>query len=118
MDASALIGLLKAGFDFERDVLAGIRAKPSAAARTWSYFVPQIRDFVARRDKVAAEPKPVAEDKLATWTAERWGPILAYARERGEWNRHTYGPAPFEPGCRVPEESVTDADRRFARVTA
>ena len=59
-----------------------------------------------------------AFSKLTAWAPDKWRPILGYARERHEWNRETYGPAPFEPGCVVPAELLTDADRSFARTAA
>lgn len=121
MNVAPILGLLQADYDLERDVLPGISAKPNPQARTWSYFVPQIRDFVEKREGIAARPKPMKPDQsaaLASWPAEKWRLILDYARNRREWNRDAYGPAPFESGCLVPADLLIDADRNFARNAA
>lgn len=121
MNVAPILGLLQAGYDLNRDVLPGISAKPNPQARTWSYFVPQIRDFAAKRDGIAAESKPIKPDPLAalaSWPTAKWRLILDYARGRREWNREAYGPAPFEPDCLVPAELLIDTDRNFARAAA
>lgn len=59
-----------------------------------------------------------AAPALASWPVDKWRPILAYARERREWNREIYGPAPFEPGCVVPSDLLLEQDHQFARAAA
>lgn len=101
MNLAPILGLIKGGFELERDILAAIRSKPNAGARTWGYFVPQIRDYVAVRDKVAETAKPVAP-------AEDWFGRIAVWRESRTWSPQ-WGPKPGEAGCKVPPELLRDA---------
>lgn len=101
MTLAPILGLIKGGFDLERDILAAIRSKPNPSARTWGYFVPQIRDFVAVRDKVAEIARPIAP-------AEDWtGRLKVWAEDR-TWSP-AWGPKPGETGCRAPAELLRAA---------
>lgn len=106
LNPAPLIGLTEAGFDFDRDVLPGIAAKPNPRARTWGYFDGQIRDFAARRDKAAAIPKP--EPKAIDWPGR-----LRVWRDGGTW-AVAWGPRPGESGCGVPAELMTQAGQEAA----
>lgn len=101
MNPAAIVGLLEAGFDFERDWLASIRAKPNPQAKTWGYFVPQTRDFAATKARVASVPKPLPQ-------GEDWNLRLEVFRKNGTWIP-AWGERPGEPGCRVPAELLTRA---------
>jgi len=89
-----IIGLMQAGFSLDGDILPAIRAKPKPTARTWGYFVPQIREAVDRRKSAASVPRPTA--KTVDWA----GRLKAY-REDDLWP-HSWGPKPGDYGCKVP----------------
>lgn len=93
--AGEIIGLIQAGYDLEIDILPAIKARPNSKARSWAYFVPQIREAAERRKSAASTPAP--ERKQVDWSA-RMG---AFAD--GIWP-HAWGPKPGEPGCAVPTE--------------
>lgn len=95
LSPAPIIGLIEAGFDFERDWLPGVASKPNPKARSWAYFEGQVRDFAAARDKSASVPKPVARPV-------DWASRLEVYRRDGTWG--AWGPKPGEPGCRVPAE--------------
>lgn len=95
-----ILGLIQAGFDLETDILPAIRARPKPTARTWGYFVPQIREAVERRNGAAAVPKPEAQQ--VDWA----GRLRAYY-ETGVWGR--WGPKPGDPGCEAPPELIRTA---------
>lgn len=101
VNLAIIIGMLNGGFDLERDVLAGIRAKPKPDVRTWGYFEGQIREYVAKRDGAAALPKqaPPQED---------WSKRMAVWNESRTWAA-AWGPKPDEPKCRVPAELLKHA---------
>lgn len=100
MNLAPIIGLDEAGLDLDRDILPAIRAKPNPEARKWDYFVPQIREYVQRRQSAASvlfsPPKP-----------EDWVARLKVWREGGVWG--AWGPRPGEAGCRVPPELLQAA---------
>lgn len=100
VNLAPIIALLEAGLDLHRDILPAIRSKPNAAARTWGYFEPQIREFVQRRQSAASitAVPPSAVD---------WETRLQVFRESGTWT-HAWGPRPGESGCRVPSELLRD----------
>ena len=96
-----IIGLMQAGFDLETDILPAIRAKPNPRARTWGYFVPQIRDAAERRSAAASIRAP--ERKAVDWASR-----LKAFEEQGIWP-HSWGPKPGEPGCDVPADLLQQA---------
>lgn len=96
--AGEIIGLMQAGFDLDADILPAIKAKPNPRARSWSYFVPQIRDAVERRVAASALPAPRRQD--VDWEAR-----LKAFREQQIWP-HGWGPKPGEAGCGAPAELV------------
>lgn len=104
--AGEILGLLDAGFDLDRDVLPAIRAKPNPRARSWSYFIPQIRDAVARRSAAASIPKPIAP-------TFDWSAALEVYRTGTPWP-HGWGPEPGTPGCRVPAALLVNFHRERA----
>jgi hypothetical protein len=103
-----ILGLIKAGFSLEDDILPGIRAKPKPDARGWGYFEGQIRDFASKRDGIATQPKAIVADP-ATWPPEKWAQLVTYWRQSGNWNREALGPPPGEPGCKAPPELLRTA---------
>jgi hypothetical protein len=98
---AVVIGWLQAGFDWRRDILAGIASKPKPDVRAWAYFDGQIRDFVAVRNGVAAATKPPE-------AAEDWPKRLKIYSEQGFW-AEAWGPKPGERGCRAPSELLARA---------
>lgn len=96
-----ILGLMQAGFDLDTDILPAIRAKPNPKARTWAYFVPQIRDAADRRRSAASVPPP--ERKAIDWAAR-----VKVFQEHGIWP-HGWGPKPGEPGCKAPQEIIEQA---------
>lgn len=109
-----ILGLIDGGYSLEADILPAIRAKPNPRARSWTYFVPQIRDAADQRRKIASERRPDPLGQLASWPLEKWRMVLENSRQQHEWQRQTYGPPPFTPGCLVPLELLTDQDREIA----
>lgn len=99
--AGEIIGLMQAGYDLDTDILPAIRAKPNARARTWGYFVPQIRDAVERRKAAASVPAPARK-------AIDWQERLAAFHDQDIWP-HSWGPKPGEPGCGAPAELLSQA---------
>jgi uncharacterized protein YdaU (DUF1376 family) len=93
-----IIGLMHAGFDLDNDILPAIRARPNPRARTWAYFVPQIRDAVDRRNQAASTPAPTRRE--VDWE----GRVQAF-REDGTWAAG-WGPKPGEAGCNAPSEII------------
>jgi hypothetical protein len=61
-DLSPILGLVDAGYDLETEILPSIRAKPYPEAKTWGYFVPQVKR--SRADRLAAKnaPEPQARE--------------------------------------------------------
>lgn len=101
VNMAIIIGMVNGGFDLERDILAGIRAKPNPGARSWGYFEPQIREYVAKRDGAAAASKPQAP-------SIDWAKCMQVWRESRTWSP-AWGPKPDEPKCRVPPELLKAA---------
>lgn len=96
-----ILGLIQAGFDLDADILPAIRARPNPRARTWGYFVPQIRDAADRRSAAASVPAP--ERKVVDWSAR-----LTAFTDQGIWP-HSWGPKPGEPGCGAPADMIENA---------
>jgi len=92
-----IIGLMQAGYDLDADILPAIRARPKPNARSWGYFVPQIREAAERKRSAASVQRP--EAKTINW-AER---VEAFY-EDGTWGR--WGPKPGEEGCEAPAELI------------
>lgn len=99
--AGEIIGLIQAGFDLEGDILPAIKARPNPRARSWAYFVPQIRDAAARKSAAASIPAP--ERKAVDWQSR----VSAFYAQ-GLWP-HSWGPRPGEPGCDAPAELIEQA---------
>lgn len=55
-DLSPILGLIDAGYDFETEILPSIRARPYPDAKTWGYFIPQVKR--SRADRLAAKNAP------------------------------------------------------------
>lgn len=92
--AGEIIGLIQAGYDLEADILPAIKARPNPKARTWAYFVPQIRDAVERRSAAASVKAP--ERKAVDWPAR-----IKYFQQEDHWPPG-WGPKPGEVGCEAP----------------
>jgi uncharacterized protein YdaU (DUF1376 family) len=106
-DLSPLLGLIQAGADLHREILPALRAKPNPQARSWDYFVPQIRQFRANLQAASLEPPiPFPRDRARAGPRERRNPwieaneqILQEQREQtdGDFNGTTID-AVVEPG--------------------
>lgn len=109
-DLSAVLGLIEAGVDLETDILPTIRAKAlrlKHPAGSWGYFTNSIREAYSRRieaGKGLIAPKPFDDSD------ERWIKRLKLSRERRQWSFAEYGPAPGQPGCRVPRHLLEPSD--------
>lgn len=122
-----ILSLIEAGYDLETEVLPAIKARPNPRARTWAYFVPQIRDYAAKRRGIVAEraPEPPKADastvksllKVENWTRDQWAQALEFCRMRGEW-QDSFGPPPFADGCLVPPDMLLERDHEFSRKAA
>jgi hypothetical protein len=110
LNLSAILGLIEAGVDLETDILPTIRAKAAKLKRpagSWAYFAEAIRDAHASRieaGKGVVAPKPFDDSD------ERWVKRLKLSRERRQWSFAEYGPAPGQPGCRVPRHLLEPSD--------
>jgi hypothetical protein len=92
-----IIGLMQAGYDLDADILPAIRARPKPTARSWNYFVPQIREAAERKRSAASVQRP--EAKTIDWAVR-----VAAFYEDGTWGR--WGPKPGEEGCQAPAELI------------
>lgn len=105
-----IVELISAGVSLEIDILPVIRsrcAKLSHPARSWSYFVPGIRDAYERRLLAGKQlPAPVPFDD----SEERWARRLRAARHDKIWDTVKLGPMPGASGCRVPEVLLVAGD--------
>jgi len=70
-DLSPILGLIDAGFDLETEILPSIRARPNPGARTWGYFVAQIKR--SRADRLAAQNAPISEARAGPMARPRHG---------------------------------------------
>jgi hypothetical protein len=66
----------------------------------------------SQRDKFAAIREKLAElvKSGATSSADEWPKRLAWARENRAWSYRAWGPAPREPGCKVPPDLLQHGD--------
>jgi uncharacterized protein YdaU (DUF1376 family) len=66
----------------------------------------------SQRDKFAAIREKLAElvKSGATSGADEWPKRLAWARENRAWSYRAWGPAPREPGCKVPPDLLQHGD--------
>lgn len=105
-----IVELIASGVDLETDILPVIRARAARMSRpagSWSYFVPAIREAYERR--IAAGKGLVQAPQLATGD-EDWARRLRFARAKRMWSVAELGPAPGQPGCRVPPYLLDPTD--------
>lgn len=105
-----IVELIASGVDLETDILPVIRARVARMSRpagSWSYFVPAIREAYERR--IAAGKGLVQAPQLAT-ADEDWARRLRFARAKRMWSVAELGPAPGQPGCRVPRHLLETTD--------
>ena len=112
-----IIALIQAGYDLEVEILPAIRAKPKPDLRSWNWYVPIIRESADGNRKIASEPRHDPLAALRSWPDSKWQVVLDHSRQRREWLL-TYGPAPGQAGCLVPEHLLKPDDREMARVAA
>lgn len=93
-------GLTQAGYELETDILPAIRSRPNPSVRSWSYYVPVVREFVAKRQAAASVPKP--QPPQVNWNAR----MEVWHRD-GTWG--DWGPKPGESGCQAPAELLRAA---------
>jgi hypothetical protein len=99
LSLAPILGLIEAGFDTDRDIIPGIASKPNLKARTWSYFVPQIRQWVEDRSAAASVLRPAPEQI-------DWAERAEYFYKSNIWG--AWGPKPGERGCEMPEEFLRE----------
>ncbi|KQU96797.1 hypothetical protein ASD00_18280 [Ensifer sp. Root31] len=105
-----IVELITAGVDLETDILPVIRARVARMSRpagSWSYFIPAIREAYERR--VAAGKGLTPPPQLST-ADEDWSRRLRFARKQRLWSASELGPAPGQPGCRVPAHLLEPSD--------
>ncbi|AII27784.1 hypothetical protein B9J07_12980 [Sinorhizobium sp. LM21] len=105
-----IVELIASGVDLETDILPVIRSAVSRRTLpvgSWSYFVPAIREAYERR--IAAGKGLVQAPQLATGD-EDWARRLRFARTKRMWSVAELGPAPGQPGCRVPAHLLEPTD--------
>ncbi|MGF6157790.1 uncharacterized protein YdaU (DUF1376 family) [Ensifer sp. KUDG1] len=105
-----IVELIASGVDLETDILPVIRSAVARRTRpvgSWSYFVPAIREAYERR--IAAGKGLVQAPQLAT-ADEDWARRLRFARTKRMWSVAELGPAPGQPGCRVPAHLLEPTD--------
>jgi uncharacterized protein YdaU (DUF1376 family) len=101
-DVSPIMGLIRAGADLATEILPALRAEPRPEARTWDYFVPQIRRFRTNLQAASLEPIPFARAGPRPTKRDSW--IAA-----GEaLEREKYGPP--DSGGRTIEGSRADTE--------
>jgi hypothetical protein len=94
VNLAPMLSLIAGGLDLDKDILPAIRSKPNVLAKTWAYFVPQIREFAQNRRSASV----LAAAPVRT---EDWGGRMDCWRVDKTWI-HAWGPKPGEAGCRVP----------------
>lgn len=104
LNLAPIIGLIEGGLGLETDILPAIRGKPNPAAKTWSYFVAQIREYAEKRRGAAGIAASIA----------RQAPAFDWAQAADVWSRDGtwapgWGPKPGEPGCRMPKQLTREA---------
>lgn len=105
-----IVELIAAGVSLEIDILPVIRSRCgrlSRPARSWSYFVPGIRDAYERRISAGKQlPAAVPFDN----SEERWARRLKVSRHTKLWCTEINGPMPGNAGCRVPPHLLVEGD--------
>lgn len=112
-----IIALIQAGYDLEREILPAMRSKPKPDCRSWNWYVPIIRESADGNRSIAGERKYDPLEALRSWPDSKWQVVLDHSRQRREWLT-TYGPAPGDPGCLVPERLLKSTDTEMTRVAA
>jgi hypothetical protein len=85
---------ISGGLDVDLDIVPAIAAKPKPAARSWTYFEGQVREFAQQRRSISAIGSVPAP-------SVNWAGRLDVFHSSGTWS-HAWGPKPGEAGCRVP----------------
>lgn len=71
---------------------------------------------LARHD--APVPVATGQDR-GDWAEDRWRQAIRFCRDRGDWDRSMFGPAPGEEDCEAPDHLLDQTDsQRFARKVA
>lgn len=107
LECSAIIGLMEAGYDLERDILPQIRSQTQRLGKpagSPNYYVKGIREAADRRREIAAVPKPSGGASDDEWRKrmERW-------RDSGKWSEaRSWGAPPGQAGCVVPDRILLE----------
>lgn len=102
--------LIAVGVSLEIDILPIIRsrcARLNRPVRSWSYFVPAIKEAYQRRVSAGKHlPAPTPFDD----SEERWIRRLRVSRHTKDWCTEINGPMPGSAGCRVPPHLLVEGD--------
>ncbi|WP_293796701.1 hypothetical protein [uncultured Bosea sp.] len=89
-------------------IIAGAKAFAAAEQKrgnVGSRFIPHGSVWLNRRGWEDHQAPPPA--KFAAETESWRMPVESWCRDPSTWNSHAWGPAPGEPGCKVPEGLLT-----------
>lgn len=98
--------LVQRGFDLKTQIVPSITRQVQTSKRPirrWSFFVPGIEADANPVCSVAPQAAQQVDD-------EKWQRLLDIGRRKQQWDLKNYGPAPGQPGCRVPAKLIQPGD--------
>lgn len=102
------------GVSLELDVLPTVKAimarRKADPPKTWSYFVPAIREAHQKRSANGAHPHPSGVPNGVVEDRERWEGRLRHGRMHKQWHVANWGPMPHDNGCRAPPDMLLPDD--------
>ncbi len=103
------------GADLQGDVVPAIatraRSLKPGSVRSWRFFDGVVADWMEQRAAGADMPTLPAKADPSTFSDEDWQRRLDYLDQTGEWG-DSWGPAPRQPGCLVPDHLLATGPPR------
>jgi uncharacterized protein YdaU (DUF1376 family) len=98
--------LAQRGLDLKTQIVPSITRQVQTSKRPirrWSFFVPGIEADANPVGSVTPQAAKHVDD-------EKWQRLLDIGRRKQQWDLKNYGPAPGQPGCRVPAKLIQPGD--------